>query len=182
MKEEKKIQYLPGIERIQKMEKDFDLNTERECFSCFYDLHLAAVCCSCSPDKFSCLKHAKILCVCDPDNKHVLLRYTIDELNTLVKALEECVDALKDWSSKDQSGTLDLKNLGNCILPDSSKLLGVDPVKIENMEDSVYDVPDSEERISVCVEPVNFGCLIYGKLWCNKDAIFPKGMYNLILN
>lgn len=161
MKEEKRIQYIPGIERIQKMEKDFDLNTERECFSCFYDLHLAAVCCNCSPDKFSCLQHAKILCSCDPDKKQVLLRYTIDELNTLVKALEECGDALKYWTSKHQGGTLDLNP----------------SVKIENMEDSVYDVPDPEERISICVEPVNFGSPIYGKLWCNKDAIFPKGMY-----
>ncbi|KAL8508259.1 hypothetical protein ACS0TY_018735 [Phlomoides rotata] len=169
--EEKRIQYLPGIERIRKMEKDFDLNTERECFSCFYDLHLAAVCCNCSPDKFSCLKHANILCLCDPDNKHILLRYTIDELNTLVKALEECVDALKYWASKDRGGTLDLPS----DAPSNPS------VKTENMEDSVYDVPDSEQRISICVEPVNFGSLVYGKLWCNKNAIFPKGYKSRVM-
>ncbi|KAL9147620.1 hypothetical protein ABFS82_13G184800 [Erythranthe guttata] len=143
--EEKRIEHLPAVTRIQKMEKDFDLDTERECFSCFYDLHQSAVCCNCNSDKFACLKHANLMCSCKPDNRVVLLRYTIDELNSLVKALEESFDALQVWLSKNHSNP-QLKN--------------------EYVE---------EIRTSFSVEPVNFGSVVYGKLWCNKDAIFPKG-------
>ncbi|EYU19081.1 hypothetical protein MIMGU_mgv1a019867mg, partial [Erythranthe guttata] len=107
--EEKRIEHLPAVTRIQKMEKDFDLDTERECFSCFYDLHQSAVCCNCNSDKFACLKHANLMCSCKPDNRVVLLRYTIDELNSLVKALEESFDALQVWLSKNHSNP-QLKN------------------------------------------------------------------------
>ncbi|KAK6150177.1 hypothetical protein DH2020_017702 [Rehmannia glutinosa] len=173
--EEKRIEPLRGT-RFEKMENDFDLNTERECFSCFYDLHLFAACCNCSSNKFACLKHANLICSCETDDKLVLLRYTIDELNTLVKALEGCTDALEVWASKDH-------NAGN------NKLFGVNlltasvrpnaSLKNECMEDSVDKVlevdSDSERTNSFCVEPVSFGSVVYGKLWCNKDAIFPKG-------
>lgn len=37
---------------FMKMEEHFDLKVERECFSCFYDLHLSAACCKCSVDQF----------------------------------------------------------------------------------------------------------------------------------
>ncbi|KAI3455882.1 hypothetical protein Pfo_012545 [Paulownia fortunei] len=187
--EEKRIERLPGVTRFQKMEKDFDLNMERECFSCFYDLHLCAACCNCSLDKFACLKHANLICCCDPNNRLVRLRYTIDELNTLVKALEECMDALEVWASKDHGAPLGSKNLGDCILADHSKLFGVDLLpsslllntssKNEYMEKSVDKVskvdPDSERRTSFCIEPINFGSVVFGKPWCSKDAIFPKG-------
>ncbi|XP_044479444.1 lysine-specific demethylase JMJ18-like isoform X3 [Mangifera indica] len=92
---------LPTCLKLRKMEKDFDVKTERECFSCFYDLHLSAAGCNCSPDRFACLKHAKTLCSCEIDHKFVLLRYTMDELNTLVEALEGGLDALKKWASID---------------------------------------------------------------------------------
>lgn len=83
------------------MEKDFDLKNERECFSCFYDLHLSAACCKCSPDRFACLKHANLICSCALDSRFVLLRYTVDELKTLVEALEWELDALKAWALED---------------------------------------------------------------------------------
>ncbi|XP_059666927.1 lysine-specific demethylase JMJ18-like isoform X2 [Cornus florida] len=99
--EQERIEHLPTSIRLQKMERDFDLKDERECFSCFYDLHLSAACCKCSIDRFACLKHAHLLCSCEPHNKFVLLRYTMDELNTLVRALEGELDAVKAWASED---------------------------------------------------------------------------------
>ncbi|KAJ6887305.1 hypothetical protein NC651_027599 [Populus alba x Populus x berolinensis] len=97
--EQERIKCLPTNLRLQKMEKDFDLQNERECFSCFYDLHLSAVSCKCSPKRFACLKHASQFCSCEIDHRYVLLRYTLDELNTLVDGLEGESYALKEWAS-----------------------------------------------------------------------------------
>ncbi|KAK4399481.1 Lysine-specific demethylase [Sesamum angolense] len=187
--EEKRIECLPEVMRFQKMQKDFDLDTERECFSCFYDLHLFAACCNCSSDKFACLKHANLICRCDPENRLVLLRYTIDELNTLVKALEESMDAVEAWVFKDRERPLDSKNVGDCILDAHKKLFGFDlfpstvqlntSLKSEHMEQPINEFPKvdsySERRTSFCIEPINFGSVVFGKPWFNKDAIYPQG-------
>lgn len=100
--EKNRIEHLPVHFKPQKMEKDIDLTNERECFSCFYDLHMSFACCKCSSDRYACLKHANILCSCEGDNKIVFLRYTMVELNTLVEALEGKLIALKAWASADQ--------------------------------------------------------------------------------
>ncbi|KAK1375678.1 lysine-specific demethylase JMJ18-like [Heracleum sosnowskyi] len=100
--EKKRIKNLPLHLKPWKMEKDLDLTSERECFSCFYDLHMSAACCKCSPDRFACLKHASILCSCQKDDKFVLVRYTMDELSTLIEALEEELGALEAWASVDK--------------------------------------------------------------------------------
>lgn len=99
--EEERLECLPTGLQFQKMEIDFDLKTERECFSCFYDLHLSAASCECSPDQFACLKHSSLLCSCEPNKKFVLLRYTLDELKTLVEALEGSLDAIEAWELED---------------------------------------------------------------------------------
>ncbi|KAG8385165.1 hypothetical protein BUALT_Bualt03G0013400 [Buddleja alternifolia] len=173
--EEKRIEHLPRVTCFKKMGEDFD-KKERECFSCFYDLHLSAASCNCSPDKFACLKHTNLICSCDQDSRYILLRYTVVELNTLVKALEESIDALQLWVSNDHGHPLGSKN--------SSKLFGVDlftspplktSLKNEYTEKSVDKVAKSEQSLGFCVEPINYGSVVYGRLWCNKDAIFPKG-------
>ncbi|KAJ0017571.1 hypothetical protein Pint_11402 [Pistacia integerrima] len=64
MKKER-LEQLPTCLKLQKMEKDFDVKTEREY------------------------------------HRFVLLRYTVDELNTLVEALEGGLDALRKWASVD---------------------------------------------------------------------------------
>ncbi|KAF3450178.1 hypothetical protein FNV43_RR06258 [Rhamnella rubrinervis] len=97
--EEERLDRLPICLKLQKMERDFDVNDERECFSCFYDLHLSASSCKCSPNRFACLKHENHFCSCEIDNRYVLLRYTMGELNILVEALEGGLEALKAWAS-----------------------------------------------------------------------------------
>lgn len=334
--EEKRIGNLSEVTCFQKMEKDFDLKVERECFSCFYDLHLSAACCSCSLDQFACLKHANLICSCEPHNRTVLLRYTMEELSMLVKALEESMDAIELWVSKEngwvplasnnfenvilsqvrdrdginipekmeipstlspvtrnpgssdqnlrnddkpespcledkskigqkchtdmnldgpsddhrsklqqsfnsckneiinaggiceskgmQEINLDLdakrepyviqlgsdcgstvsnvasdnscppksRNAGSCIEPVGTKLFGVhlfssppsgvpltSSLKTETKDFSFNGIcqvdPDSEQKLSFCVDPINFGSVVHGKLWCNKETIFPKG-------
>ncbi|XP_059667390.1 lysine-specific demethylase JMJ18-like [Cornus florida] len=99
--EQQRMGNLPTLLQFQKMEKDFDVKTERECFLCFYDLHFSAACCKCSLNRFACLKHAHLICSCAPDNRFVLVRYTMDELNTLIEALEGNLNAVKAWVSED---------------------------------------------------------------------------------
>ncbi|CAB4289255.1 unnamed protein product [Prunus armeniaca] len=103
--EEERLDRLPICLKPQKMERDFDLNNGRECFSCFYDLHLLEARCKCSPDRFSCLKHAKLFCSCDINHRYVLQHHTINELNMLVEALEGRSEAIKVWASEDTTDT-----------------------------------------------------------------------------
>lgn len=92
--EKERLDCLPIGLKLQKMEKDFDVEKERECLICFYDLYLSAASCKCSPDQFSCLKHANQFCSCEIDNRFVLLRYSMTELNQLV-------DIVEGWESDD---------------------------------------------------------------------------------
>ncbi|CAL0327842.1 unnamed protein product [Lupinus luteus] len=98
--EEERLECLATDIKLLKMDNDFDLYKERECFSCFYDLHLSAVGCECSPDRYSCLKHSNLFCSCGMDRRFVLLRYTTDELNKLVEALEGQLPAIQIWANK----------------------------------------------------------------------------------
>ncbi|KAM3407927.1 hypothetical protein ACQJBY_001326 [Aegilops geniculata] len=86
--------------QCKKMDQDYD-STDRECFSCFYDLHLSAVSCQCSPNRFACLNHANLLCSCKMDRKFVLHRYSMEELNALVAALEGDPAAVYQWKEYD---------------------------------------------------------------------------------
>lgn len=95
--EEERLGCFPTHLKLLKMDSDFDMDKERECFFCFYDLHLSAAGCKCSPDKYSCLRHSNLFCLCGMDKRFVLLRYTINELNKLVEALEGESDAIKLW-------------------------------------------------------------------------------------
>ncbi|CAL9761445.1 unnamed protein product [Musa acuminata subsp. burmannicoides] len=93
--ENKRMESVSSISNVRKMDKDFDLSTERECFLCSYDLHLSAAGCECSPHRYGCLSHAKHVCSCEPSKKILLVRYNLDELNALVVALEGDVGAVK---------------------------------------------------------------------------------------
>lgn len=98
--QEERLKRLPTRIKFLKMDINFDLDKERECFSCLYDLHLSAVGCTCSPNKYSCLKHSNSFCSCGVDKRFVLLRYTINELNKLVEALEGVSDAIGVWTKR----------------------------------------------------------------------------------
>ncbi|XP_061342610.1 putative lysine-specific demethylase JMJ16 [Gastrolobium bilobum] len=84
-----------------KMESGFDATSERECNICFFDLHLSAAGCHCSPDTYACLDHAKHFCSCPWDSKFFLFRYDISELNILVEALEGKLSAVYRWAKFD---------------------------------------------------------------------------------
>ncbi|KXG21642.1 hypothetical protein SORBI_3009G090500, partial [Sorghum bicolor] len=104
--------------KSKKMDKDYDSN-DRECFSCFYDLHLSAVSCQCTPNRFACLNHMNLLCSCGMDRKITLFRYSMEELNTLVAALEGDPAAVCCWGQDHlglvcQSGSLKHRKMDSC--------------------------------------------------------------------
>uniref|UniRef100_A0A1J3IFB5 Putative lysine-specific demethylase JMJ16 n=1 Tax=Noccaea caerulescens TaxID=107243 RepID=A0A1J3IFB5_NOCCA len=84
-----------------KMHSNFDATNERECCICFFDLHLSAAGCRCSPEKYSCLTHVKQLCSCSWVSKYFLFRYDIDELNVLVEAVEGKLSSVYRWARQD---------------------------------------------------------------------------------
>ncbi|XLR59588.1 hypothetical protein S83_010260 [Arachis hypogaea] len=97
--EKERLDFLAHLKRFR-MDDDFDLHKERECFSCFYDLHLSAVGCKCSPDRYFCLRHSNLPCSCTMDARFVLFRYTTEELTTLVEALEGDLHAIEVWENR----------------------------------------------------------------------------------
>ncbi|XP_073226285.1 lysine-specific demethylase JMJ18-like isoform X2 [Cicer arietinum] len=98
--EKERLDLLPVHLKTLKIDNDFDMVEERECFSCFYDLHLSAVGCNCSPDSYSCLRHFKLFCSCEIDKRLVLVRYTMNELSTLIEALEGEPHAIEVWETR----------------------------------------------------------------------------------
>ncbi|KAK7245357.1 hypothetical protein RIF29_40197 [Crotalaria pallida] len=87
--------------KSQKMDGTFDATGKRECSICMRDLHLSAVVCSCSEDKFACLDHAKQLCSCTWIKKTLLYRYEISQLNFLHQALNGKLSAVYKWAKED---------------------------------------------------------------------------------
>lgn len=84
----------------RKMDAEFD-STDRECALCYYDLHLSASGCPCSPEKYVCLVHAKQLCSCDWNKRFFLFRYDVNELNILADALGGKLSAIHRWGVSD---------------------------------------------------------------------------------
>ncbi|CAH8390601.1 unnamed protein product [Eruca vesicaria subsp. sativa] len=99
-KEKSRVQFLSSPLKPQRM--DIDDVSKRACCVCFVDLHLSAVKCSCSTDRYSCLSHMRDLCPCPCYKKSFLYRYTIDELNILVEALEQLkLSSMFKWGNID---------------------------------------------------------------------------------
>nr|XP_043622742.1 probable lysine-specific demethylase JMJ14 [Erigeron canadensis] len=174
----KRIKNLQSGCQFQKMEEDFDTPNEKECFLCFYDLHMSAASCKCSSDRFACLKHANTLCSCDPDQLYVYLRYTLDELTMMVDSLEGESDALQNWVSRNSGATQKNKGMPTASIEEETSDVPV------NQHITIH--PKEEPRLglgcsidmnlgNVTVELLNLGSLTFGKLWYNKQAIFPKG-------
>ncbi|ESW15958.1 hypothetical protein PHAVU_007G117400 [Phaseolus vulgaris] len=94
-------EFLCSSSQALKMESTFDATDERECNICFFDLHLSASGCRCSPDRYACLDHAKQFCSCSWDSRFFLFRYDVSELNILVEALEGKLSAIYRWAKSD---------------------------------------------------------------------------------
>ncbi|KAF6154777.1 hypothetical protein GIB67_032389 [Kingdonia uniflora] len=121
-----------------KMDVSFDANCERECVSCLYDLHLSAVRCQCSPERFACLSHAMQLCSCPWSAKTFLFRYEISELNILVEALGGKLSATNRWAKLDLG-----LSLSSHVSKGSSRVL--DPV---NKRPSSLEADKPNEHIA----------------------------------
>nr|ATB18052.1 histone demethylase 3 [Lonicera japonica] len=93
-------EYLCTSSQSKEMDHNFDFKLKRECVICQYDLHLSAAVCPCSPNRYSCLNHAKQLCSCPWSARFFLFRYKITDLNVLVEALEGKLSAVYKWAKE----------------------------------------------------------------------------------
>ncbi|CAO2833156.1 unnamed protein product [Amaranthus hypochondriacus] len=125
-----------------KMENTFDATTERECDICFFDLHLSATGCRCSPDRFACLNHAKQLCSCSWDAKFFLFRYDITELNLLVDALEGKLSAIYRWARLDLGLAL-----SSCISKDNRPAMGITGAFPEHPKENIASKSNSQPMV-----------------------------------
>lgn len=94
-------EYLCSTIQTKRKDKNFNSTSKMECSICYFDLHLSAVHCSCSSDRYSCLNHAKRLCSCTWTEKIFLYNYEISELNILVEAVEGTLSAVHTWARED---------------------------------------------------------------------------------
>ncbi|GMG99575.1 hypothetical protein Nepgr_001415 [Nepenthes gracilis] len=154
-------EFLCRSSKSLKMESSFDATNERECSICFYDLHLSAAGCRCSPDKFACLNHAKQLCSCGWGEKYFLFRYDIAELNLLIEAVEGKLSAVYRWARLDLGLALSSYiSKGNMhatgligILSQHPEELFLDETTFEN-EESTAEI-STNPTLNVCnVSPV----------------------------
>ncbi|XP_007030413.2 PREDICTED: putative lysine-specific demethylase JMJ16 [Theobroma cacao] len=130
-----------------KMESNFDATSERECSICFFDLHLSAAGCHCSPDRYACLNHAKQFCSCARGAKIFLFRYDINELNILVEALEGKLSAVYRWARLDLGLALSsYVSRDNMLGAKLSHALEVIPKGVQSQPsvNSVKDLPGEE--------------------------------------
>lgn len=86
---------------MKQMDDTYDMTDERECDLCKYDLHLSAIGCQCCPEKFACLLHGHLLCLCPWSKKTLYYRYNLDELGLLLAAVEGRPGAVADWTKQE---------------------------------------------------------------------------------
>ncbi|XP_074316638.1 putative lysine-specific demethylase JMJ16 [Silene latifolia] len=104
-------EYVSPASQSKKMDKSFDASGhKKECSFCYYDLYLSAAICSCNPNKYSCLLHAKLLCSCPWIEKLFLFRYQIDELSLLLEAVEGKITAMRYWRRENLRSPLEWDN------------------------------------------------------------------------
>ncbi|CAN8287225.1 unnamed protein product [Cochlearia groenlandica] len=103
--EKSRRKFLSSSLKSQKIdEKSYDAVRRRECCECFADLHLSAVQCLCSPGRYWCLRHTrKLLRACPEhcDKQRFLYRYTNEEMDLLVDALEGKLSSMLRWGYRD---------------------------------------------------------------------------------
>ncbi|WZZ11444.1 hypothetical protein YC2023_097365 [Brassica napus] len=151
-----------------KMHSNFDATNERECCICFFDLHLSAAGCRCSPEKYSCLTHVKQLCSCPWVAKYYLFRYDMDELNVLLEAVEGKLSSVYRWARQDLGLALSEHLSGSKMEtseeePQAGALLGKDlQLKVTSREDLsrglektlLLKVKEEQLTPSHCMKPV----------------------------
>lgn len=129
----------------------FDVATQRECSICLYDLYLSAVTCSCSPSRYSCLRHIRQLCSCAWSAKQFFIRYEMTELNLLVEALEGNLKALHSWAKRKDLTDASLQlNRGDQINPNGSSSVGHTSV-VARCKHVV--TASGERRAATCTSP-----------------------------
>ncbi|KAK9740017.1 hypothetical protein RND81_03G004800 [Saponaria officinalis] len=155
-----------------KMDSSFDATTERECSVCFFDLHLSAAACRCSPDRFACLNHAKQLCSCSWDGKFFLFRYDITELNLLVDALEGKLSAIYRWARLDLGLAL-----SSCISKDNVQVTGLIGAFLEHPGENLASRGSSQTLVTLKTKDMSVKAPTDSDLSAAKISLAAKGSF-----
>lgn len=77
----------------------FELSTDddRQCYTCKTCCFLSAIRCPCTANRLVCPHHVDDLCTCPMSRKVLRYRYTMKELDGMLKALQERSQAYQDW-------------------------------------------------------------------------------------
>lgn len=88
-----------GVTKAQREAFELLQDDERVCDECRTTCFLSAVSCACTPS-LVCLRHAKDLCKCPPEDHTLKYRYTLDELPLMLKKLKIKAESFETWLTK----------------------------------------------------------------------------------
>ncbi|XP_056128822.1 lysine (K)-specific demethylase 5Ba [Lampris incognitus] len=84
---------------VQSRQVDYEMlpDEERQCCKCRTTCYLSGITCPCSPNKLSCLFHAKELCSCPPTSHVLCYKFTLAELYPMRAVIKLRVESYKTW-------------------------------------------------------------------------------------
>jgi histone demethylase JARID1 len=108
---------LPPNRLDQLDEKSADYDEKRLCFSCKHVCFFSCVACECSKSKVSCLRHSHFMCRCPIQKKYMMIWSSIEELQNVQDAVEDCARSLKAKLGEDVNAEIAEENDQNDLPP-----------------------------------------------------------------
>lgn len=92
---------LPANVLDQLDEESADYDDKRLCHSCKHICFFSAICCECSDNKVSCLRHSHYMCRCSIKKKYILIWTPESEMQNTIARVEKRYEELDDASQED---------------------------------------------------------------------------------
>jgi len=89
-----------GVDQHQRELFELASDEERQCSICNTYCFLSAIRCPCSPGKVACLHHMDDLCSCPASKKVLRYRYTMDELQKMLSAVQKRAEGYQSWANQ----------------------------------------------------------------------------------
>lgn len=157
----------------QRKEETFDIDGGLLGQKCSIDLILGSI-----SDSSDNKKNNLIVNLAETSLSICTQEIILDQRETdIMRVGSDCGSSLSNvLSDKDQpTCSRGGENLG---ASDCNKLFGFNLLDLHKLSSVPLNGNQScsEQKLSFHVDPVDIGSIVFGRLWCNKQAIFPKGM------